>query len=174
MPSDWDTQNPHPIPNTFNLNIFKIMGTLKIHSTQQRIKVGDHRGEDMYIMKVNHYSTMTANQIIEFASQNSYLPTGILRACWEALGQAISQWALEGHIVEIPGIGRIRAEVRAKAQKYAEDVSPQDVTRRRMLFTPASSIKRALYNSTLNITCFNKTGKAVHHLDAKQVTPPNE
>ena len=108
------------------------MPTLNIKSTQQAIKVGEHKGEEMFVMRVEHYNTMDAEKIIDYAAETYCIPRGILRASWETIGQVVSTWALEGHIVEIPGFGNIRAEVlpygqaqaeRAKAQKEAKDVS---------------------------------------------------
>lgn len=89
---------------------------LNINSKQTKIKVGKHKGEDMFVMKVDHYNTIDAEKIIQYASDTYNIPKGVMRASWEALGQTIISWVLEGHIVEIPGLGNIRAEVRAKAQ----------------------------------------------------------
>lgn len=134
------------------------MPTLNIKSTQQPIKVGEHQGEDMFVMKLDHYSTMDAKKIIDFASETSCLPRGILLASWEAIGHVVSTWVLEGHIVEIPGLGNIRAEVRAKARKDAKDVSANDVIRRKLLLTPTKEIKNKLNDAALNITCYDKNG----------------
>ena len=90
--------------------------SLYITSNQTAVKLGPHKGEEMYVMKVNHYSTLGAEKIIGYASGTSNIPKAVLRASWEALGQAITSWVLEGHIVEVLGLGNIRAEVRAKAQ----------------------------------------------------------
>lgn len=139
------------------------MSTLKIKSTQQPIKVGEHQGENMYVMKVEHYNTMSANEIIDFACETYGVPKGSLRAAWEAIGEVISRWALEGHIVEIPGLGNIRAEVRAKAQKDAQDVSGDDVVRRKLMLTPKKSLKDALNSATLDITCYDMNGEEVRH-----------
>lgn len=137
------------------------MSTLNVKSTQQPIKVGAHKGEDMYVMKVEHYSTMDAEKIINYASRSECLPEGALRAAWGALGNVIATWVLEGHIVEIPGLGNIRAEIRAKAQKNAKDVSADDVIRRHLLLTPTIGIKRELNNVSLDITCYDKKGHEV-------------
>lgn len=133
--------------------------SLHINSRQKRIKVGEHKGEDMYVMKVNHYSTIDAEKIIQYASDTSQIPKGVMRASWEAIGGIITSWVLEGHIVEIPGLGNIRAEVRAKARTDANDVSADDNFRRKLLLTPTKEIKDALNATPVNITCLNKEGK---------------
>ena len=42
------------------------MPTLHIKSTQQTIKGGEHKEEEMFVMKVEHYNTMDAEKIIEY------------------------------------------------------------------------------------------------------------
>ena len=137
------------------------MATLKIKSKQQVIKVGEHKGEEMFVMKVEHYNTMDAKKVIEYASETYGLPKYMLGASWEAIGQVLSTWALEGHIVEIPGLGNIRAEIRAKAQTDVSKVSDKDVFRRKLLLTPTKSIKDELNSTTLEITCYDRNGQEV-------------
>ena len=134
---------------------------LNINSKQTKIKVGKHKGEDMFVMRVDHYNTIDAEKIIQYASDTYNIPRGVMRASWEALGQAITSWVLESHIVEVPGLGNIRAEVRAKAQSDATDVSADDIFRRHLLLTPTKEIKNALNSTPINITCFDKDGNEV-------------
>lgn len=138
--------------------------SLNITSKQTTIKLGSHRGEEMYVMKVDHYSTLGAEKIIRYASETSNIPKAVLRASWEALGQAITSWVLEGHIVEVPGLGNIRAEIRAKAQSDASDVSADDIFRRHLLLTPTKEIKDALNYTPVNITCYDSEGKEVKRI----------
>ena len=137
------------------------MSKLKIKSTQQTIKVGEHKGEEMFVMKVEHYGVMDAEAIIDFAAEACSLPRSWIGASWEAIGKLICTWALEGHIVEIPGLGHIRAEVRAKAQKEAEDVSAEDVFRRKLILSPTKDIKDKLNAAELDIVCYDKDGAEV-------------
>lgn len=137
------------------------MPTLKINSTQQKIKVGQHKGEKMYVMKVDHYSTKKAKDIIDYAAETCYVPKSQLYSAWEALGTVISTWALEGHIVEIPGLGNIRAEVRAKAQKKVQDITLDDIFRRKLILTPNKTLKNDLKSTKFIITCYNQKGEIV-------------
>ena len=134
---------------------------LNINSKLTTIKLGPHKDEEMYVMKVNHYNTLNAEKVIQYASDTSNIPKAVLRASWEALGSAITAWTLEGHIVEIPGLGNIRAEVRAKAQSRAEDVSESDIFRRKLLLTPTKEIKDALNATPVNITCYDRDGNVI-------------
>ncbi len=112
-------------------------------------------------MKVNHYNTLNAEKVIQYASDTSNIPKAVLRASWEVLGSVITAWTFEGHIVEIPGLGNIRAEVRAKAQSKAEDVTESDIFRRKFLLTPTKEIKDALNATPVNITCYDKDGNVI-------------
>lgn len=135
-----------------------------INSKQTKIKVGKHKGKDMFVMKVEHNNTIDAKKIIQYASDTYNIPKGVMRASLEALGQAITSWVLEGHIVEVPGLGNIRAEVRAKTQSKAEDVSESDIFRRKLLLTPTKEIKDALNATPVRITCCDREGNEVKRI----------
>lgn len=137
------------------------MPKLKVKSTQQAIKVGVCKGEEMFVMKVEHYSTIHAMEIIKHASDSTGVSKGMIHASWEAIGQVICDYALQGHIVEIPGLGFISAEIRAKAQKEAVDVSEKDVIRRKLMLTPKKVIKDKLNSAKLEITCYDHDGTEV-------------
>ena len=139
--------------------------SLNLTSKQTTIKLGPHKGEQMYVMKVDHYSTLGAEKIIRYASETCGIPKAALRQAWEALGSVITAWVLEGHIVEIPGLGNIRAEVRAKAQSKPEDVTESDIFRRKLLLTPTKEIKDALNATTVRITCCDREGNEVKKFD---------
>lgn len=64
---------------------------LNITSKQTTIKLGPHKGEDMYVMKVDHYSTLEADKIIRYASETCGIPKVALRQAWEALGSVITE-----------------------------------------------------------------------------------
>lgn len=144
------------------------MPHLKINSKQQAIKVGEHKGENMFVMKVDHYGVFDADKIIKYVNETQCIPKAQLRAAWEALGDAICTWTLEGHIVEIPGLGNIRAEVRASARKHASDVSTNDIIRRKLLLTPTKEIKNALNSAALSITCYDTEGRVVRRTDGDE------
>ena len=133
--------------------------SLNIISKQTTIKLGPHKGEEMYVMKVAHYSTLGAEKIIRYASETCGIPKASLRQAWEALVSVITAWVLEGHIVEIPGLGNIRSEVRAKAQSRTEDVTESDILRRKLLLTPTKEIKDALNATPVRITCRDREGE---------------
>lgn len=135
--------------------------SLNITSKQTTIKLGPHKGEEMYVMKVAHYITVGAGKIIRYASETCGIPKAALRQAWEALGSVITVWVLEGHIVEIPGLGNIRAEVRAKAQSKPEDVTESDILRRKLPLTPTKEIKDALNATPVRITCCDRKGDEV-------------
>lgn len=139
--------------------------SLDLTSKQPTIKLGPHRGEGMYVMTVDHYSTLGAEKIIRYASETCGIPKAALRQAWEALGCVITAWVLEGHIVEIPGLGNIRAEVRAKAQSKPEDVTESDIFRRKLLLTPTKEIKDVLNATPVRITCCDSGGNEVKRFD---------
>lgn len=59
--------------------------SLKITSKQTTIKLGPHKGEEMYVMKVDHYSTLGDEKIIRYASETCGISKAALRQAWDAL-----------------------------------------------------------------------------------------
>ncbi len=142
-------------------------GKLVAKSCLTTIKVGEHKGEDMYVMKMHHGTTIDADSLIRRASKCGIPEAALIGAC-VALKEAIMAATLNGHTVEIPGIGFIRAELRAKAQTDPNMVSMDDIIRRKFAFIPSKEMKEGLNTADLEIACYDKNGKVVRK-SAKEV-----
>lgn len=66
---------------------------LKITSKQTTIKLGPHKGEEMYVMKMDYYNTIDAEKIIQYAADTSNIPKGVMRASCQ--GDGVNHWLLE-------------------------------------------------------------------------------
>jgi len=73
----------------------------------------------------------------------------------------IKAWATEGHSVALPGLGTMRFGLRAKAVEKLEDVKSSLITPRRIIFTPAVDLKDQLKDTSIQITCYDRTGQEV-------------
>ncbi|MFR5759211.1 MAG: hypothetical protein ACLUE2_15950 [Bacteroides cellulosilyticus] len=74
-------------------------------------------------------------------------------------------WTTEGHSVALPGVGTMRFGLQAAAVSKVEDVGTGLITTRKVIFTPSTTIKQELKDTSINITCYDKDGKVI-----KQVT----
>ena len=83
----------------------------------------------------------------------------------EAIGEVVKAWTTEGHSVALPGVGTMRFGLQAAAVSKVEDVGMGLITTRKVIFTPSTTIKQELKDTSINITCYDKDGKVI-----KQVT----
>ena len=138
---------------------------MNIKSKKERVKVGAHKGKDMFIMKMDYYNTVDTEKIIQYAHDVSCIPAPMLRASWEAISLVINSWVVDGHIVKIPGLGNIRASIRAKARTNAEDISTTDILYRKIMLTPTKAIKQALNTAPVRIVCIDKNGHEIRRIE---------
>ena len=125
------------------------------------MQVGDMKGQYRYIMATEIYNKLTEDKVIEEASARSGLPKGTIKAGWDAAGEVIKSWATEGHSVALPGLGTMRFGVRAKSVASVNDVAAGLITTRRVIFTPNANIKKELHDTSISITCYDRSGNLV-------------
>ena len=138
---------------------------IKVKARQTKLSVGPSKGEYRFIMQAEIYSTLKQEKVISEASIRSGIPKGSLQAAWEAIGEVVKAWTTEGHSVALPGVGTMRFGLQAAAVSKVEDVGTGLITTRKVIFTPSTTIKQELKDTSINITCYDKDGKVI-----KQVT----
>ena len=134
---------------------------LKVKATEQLIKIGKYEGKYRYVMMPELYTALAQDKVIKEAALRSGVNRGVMQACWDAAGEVIKAWATEGHSVALPGLGTMRFGLRAKSVEKVEDVKAGLITSRRIIFTPNSELKDELAGTTVQITCYDRTGKEV-------------
>ena len=132
---------------------------LKARETLQN--VGDYKGKYRYVLGTEIYNRLSEQKVIQEAALRSGMSRGVMQAAWDAAGDVIRAWATEGHSVAIPGLGTMRLGVRAKSVPSVNDVATGIITSRRVIFTPSTEIKRELADTSINITCYDRSGKIV-------------
>ena len=134
---------------------------LKVKAQEKLQKIGTHAGKYRYIMMPELYSNLSQDKVIKEAALRSGVSKGIMQACWDAAGEVIKAWATEGHSVAMPGLGTMRFGLRAKSVEKVDEVKAGLITSRRIIFTPNSNLKDELASTTVQITCYDRTGKEV-------------
>ena len=114
-----------------------------------------------YIMRVENYSQLSADKVMDEASAHSGIARGAIKGAWDALGEVIKTWVTEGHSVAIPGLGSIRFAVNGKAVTNVNDVAKDLITTRKVVFTPSTEIKQVLKDTAISITCYDRNGNVV-------------
>jgi predicted histone-like DNA-binding protein len=135
---------------------------LKVKAVEKLIKFSKNDpGVYRYVMSPELYIALSQEKVIREAALRSGVSKGVMQACWDAAGEVIKAWATEGHSVALPGLGTMRFGLRAKAVEKLEDVKSSLITTRRIIFTPAVDLKDELKDTSIQITCFDRTGKEV-------------
>ena len=134
---------------------------LKVKAKEREFKVGKYAGEYRYVMAPELYSALSQDKVIREAALRSGVSEGVMKACWDAAGEVIKAWCVEGHSVALPGIGTMRFGLSAKSVADVNKVKADLITTRRIVFTPAVELKDELKNTSVIITCYDRDGNEV-------------
>lgn len=134
---------------------------INVKARETKLTVGPSQGQYRFIMQAEIYSTLKQDKVIAEASMRSGIPKGTINAAWSAIGEVIRAWTTEGHSVSVPGLGTMRFGLQAGAVAKVEDVSTGLISTRKVIFTPCTSIKQELKDTSINITCYDKNGKVI-------------
>lgn len=115
----------------------------------------------LFVMQPELYSMLADNKVIAQAALNCGMPPAAMESCVKAYTKAVADWATEGHSIPIPGLGTLRFGVRSKAVEDVTDVKSSLITSRRFIFTPSTELKKALEETSISITCYDRNGKIV-------------
>ena len=145
---------------------------LKVKAQERLQTIGTYKGEYRYVMAAELYNSLAQDKVIREAALRSGISQGVMQACWDAAGEVIKAWATEGHSVALPGLGTMRFGLRAKSVASVGEVSTGLITSRRIIFTPATELKKELAGTSIVITCYDRDGnevKRVSSADAGEV-----
>ena len=138
---------------------------IKINARETELKIGKNPGY-YYVMTPELYSSLRTEKVLQEAASHSSMSVAVLKAAWDAAGEVIRAWATEGHSVPVPGLGTMRFTVRSKAVADVSDVKSSLIKTRRIVFTPSVSLKDELARTSIEITCYDRTGKLVKRVNS--------
>lgn len=140
---------------------------IKVKAVERNLNFGQTETDKYaYVMTAETYSTLSSSKVITEASIRSGLPKATINSAWGAIAEVLEAWLTEGHSVAIPSVGTMRFGVRSKAVSDVNAVKTSLITSRRVLFTPSTNIKQELANTSIEITCYDRTGKTVKRVNA--------
>ena len=142
---------------------------LKVKAVERLLKFTNKENDPgvyRYVLKPELYTSLSQAKVIKEAALRSGVSRGVMQACWDAAGEVIKAWATEGHSVALPGLGTMRFGLRSKAVEKVEDVKTGLIETRRIIFTPSVDLKDELKNTTIQITCIDRTGKEVKRVNS--------
>ena len=114
---------------------------MKVNAAFQRVAILDKEG---YVSRAVTYSKIDGDEVLELAAQNSGINQAQLSAAMYAIRQSFINFLLNGHSVELPGVGIFRVGVNAKMVDEASKVSVDQIYRRKIHYLPPIALKDKL------------------------------
>ena len=142
---------------------------IKVKAIERNVSFTKGEEKWAYVLQADLYSKLTADKVIQEAALRSGISRGSINAAWDAIGEVIKAWATEGHSVAVPGLGSMRFGLRSDSVADVNKVAASLITSRRVIFTPNTEIRKALAETAVNITCYDRNGNIV-----KRVTSTDE
>ncbi len=92
------------------------------------------------------YSTISADELVNAAVRNSQVSAGVMRSAMNAVLNEFHNFMLNGHSVELPGLGYFRFSFSAKMSKTPEELKEKGLKlkRKRVLYRPNILIREGL------------------------------
>ena len=114
---------------------------MKVNAAFQKVAILKKEG---YVSRAVTYSKIDGEDVLEYASQNSGINQAQLSAAMYAIRQSFINFLLNGHSVELPGVGTFRVGVNAKMVDEASQVSVDQIYRRKIHYLPSIALKDRL------------------------------
>ena len=134
---------------------------IKVKAIERNVSFTKGEEKWAYVLQADLYSKLSADKVIQEAALRSGISRGSINAAWDAIGEVIKAWATEGHSVAVPGLGSMRFGLRSDSVADVNKVAASLITSRRVIFTPNTEIKKALTETAVNITCYDRNGNIV-------------
>ncbi len=119
------------------------MGKILVKAQQQTVFNKDKSGRKSlaYVLRPVRYSTMRANDIVNYCAANSIVPKAYVHAAMIALSQCVENFLLNGHSVEFPNLGIFSLSSKGVTESDAEKAGIDQLIKLRVRFLPCTELK---------------------------------
>lgn len=104
-----------------------------------------------FVVKPIRYNTVKAEKIIDYCASSTMVPKPYVAASMEALSHGIQHFLLNGHSVEIPGLGIFNVTISYKTARTSADAGLEQVKQLNVRFLPCRELKEAIGNAELEL-----------------------
>lgn len=124
------------------------MGKILVKAQQQTVFNKDKSGQKSlaYVLRPVRYSTMRANDIVNYCATNSIVPKAYVHAAMIALSQCVENFLLNGHSVEFPNLGIFSLSSQGITESDAEKAGVDQLIKLRVRFLPCTELKTLVDN----------------------------
>lgn len=126
-------------------------GQIKVVKKQQKMAAQE---KNLYMIRAIRYSTISGDELVDAASRNSQVNKGVLRSATNAVLNEFHNFLMNGHSVELPGIGYFRFSFSAKAPETLAKLKEDGVQikQKRVLYRPNVTLMTKLNAITVEDT----------------------
>lgn len=114
------------------------MGKIRLRTSLQKLVAQD---KNAYISRMVTFSRIPSDEVIQHASRASGIPEPLMGAAFSAIAIQIEELVLNGHSVSLGNLGSLRMGVSCKSAKTPEEVTSNNVRRRKLILSPSVSLK---------------------------------
>ena len=104
-----------------------------------------------FVVKPIRYNTVKAEKIIDYCASSTMVPKPYVAASMEALSHGIQHFLLNGHSIEIPGLGIFNVTISYKTARTSADAGLEQVKQLNVRFLPCRELKDAIGDAELEL-----------------------
>lgn len=127
------------------------MSTINIKTNLQRVGFAK---ADKYITSTVRYSTISTDDLLEYACENSGIPKAQLISSFYAINQQIVQFILNGHSLQLGNLGFFYLSAKTKAVDSEKEAGVEAVEGLVLKFRQSRKL-RNLINQRVNFSVLN-------------------
>ena len=128
------------------------MSTIVIKKNLQRV---GYAKADKYITSPVRYSTISTEDLLKYASQNSGIPKAQMMAAFYAINQQVEQFILKGHTLQLGTLGYFFLSVKTKSTDTEEDAGVDAVKKLALKFRQSKQMS-IMISQNVQFDCVNK------------------
>ena len=114
------------------------MGKVRLKTSLQKLVAQD---KNAYVSRMVTFSRIPTDEVIQHASRASGIPEPLMGAAFTAIAIQVEELVLNGHAVSLGSLGTVRMGVSCKSAKTPEEVTSNNVRRRKLILSPSVSLK---------------------------------
>lgn len=114
------------------------MGKIRLKTSLQKLVAQD---KNAYVSRMVTFSRIPTDEVIQHASRASGIPEPIMGAAFTAIAIQVEELVLNGHAVSLGSLGTVRMGVSCKSAMTPEEVTSNNVRRRKLILSPSVSLK---------------------------------
>lgn len=138
-------------PGLLTIKTLNIMSKILVKAQQQPVFNLNGSGTTglAYVLRPVRYTTMNAEDIVNYCVANSVVPKAYLSASMVALAQCIENFLLNGHSVEFPNLGIFSLTSSGISEADIDKVGIEQLHKLNVRFLPCTQLKAEVEAVTL-------------------------